>query len=67
MLNAGTEYEIYGPIYPGDVIVASSKVAEVNERKGRSGMMLFGIIESAYINQHGDVVAKTRMQIVGRP
>jgi acyl dehydratase len=59
-LNGGNEYEYYKPIYAGDTITLTAKYADVSERSGRSGNMVFVITELTFKNQHGDVVAKGR-------
>ena len=66
VLDGGIEYEIFYPIRPGDVLVASAKVADIYEKEGRTGMSLFGVLETTYTNQNGDVVTKARMTVIGR-
>jgi acyl dehydratase len=60
MLNGGNEYELFKPVQAGDTISATSKIAELRERPGRMGPMLFIISETTYKNQDGDIVAKAR-------
>jgi acyl dehydratase len=57
-LNGGNEYEYYQPIYAGDTITVTAKYADVSERKGRTGNMVFVITELAFRNQRGELVAK---------
>jgi acyl dehydratase len=59
-LNGGNEYEFFKPVQAGDTITATSKLAELRERPGRLGTMLFIISETTYRNQDGEVVAKAR-------
>ena len=59
-LNGGNEYEFLKPIQAGDTITMTSKIADIFEREGRLGKMLFSITEHTYKNQHGEVVAKAR-------
>jgi acyl dehydratase len=59
-LNGGNEYEYYKPIYAGDTITVTAKYADVTERKGRTGNMVFVITELTFKNQQGEVVAKGR-------
>ena len=59
-LNGGNEYEYYQPLYAGDTITVTAKYADVNERTGRTGKMVFVITELTFKNQHGEVVAKGR-------
>ena len=59
-LNGGNEYEYYQPIYAGDTITLTAKYADVSERSGRTGSMVFVITELTFKNQHGEVVATGR-------
>jgi len=59
-LNGGSEYEFFKDICAGDVISATTKVADIREREGRMGKMLIIISETTYTNQDGEVVAKSR-------
>lgn len=56
-LNGGNEYEYFQPIYAGDTISVTAKYADVAERTGRTGSMVFIITELTYRNQRGEVVA----------
>src|SRR5919106_4965485 len=56
-LNGGNEYEYYQPIYAGDTITLTAQYADVTERTGRSGKMVFITTELTFRNQHGEVVA----------
>ena len=59
-LNGGNEYEFYGTVQAGDTITATTKLADIFEREGRLGKMLFVIYETTFKNQNGEVVAKSR-------
>ena len=59
-LNGGNEYEYYKPLYAGDTITVTAKYADVTERTGRTGNMVFVITELTFKNQQGEVVAKGR-------
>lgn len=59
-LNGGNEYEFFKPIQAGDTISATRKIAELRERDGKMGKMLFIITETTYKNQDGEIVAKSR-------
>jgi acyl dehydratase len=59
-LNGGNEYEYYKPVYAGDTITITAQYADVSERSGRTGNMVFVITELTFKNQHGEVVAKGR-------
>jgi acyl dehydratase len=59
-LNGGNAYEYYQPLYAGDTITVTAKYADVAERTGRTGKMVFVFTELTFRNQHGDVVARGR-------
>jgi len=59
-LNGGNAYEYYQPVYAGDTITVTAKYADVVERTGRTGKMVFVFTELTFRNQHGAVVAKGR-------
>ena len=57
-LRAGNEYEFFQPVHPGDVITAHWLVKDVYERTGRSGTLVFQVIEATYHNQQGELLAR---------
>ncbi len=59
-LNGGNEYEFFKTVQADDVLTVTMKLAELFEREGRLGPMLFQIIETTFKNQNGEVVAKAR-------
>jgi hydroxyacyl-ACP dehydratase HTD2-like protein with hotdog domain len=59
VLNGGTEIEYFDTIQAGDILTATSKVADISERKGSIGTMVITITETAY-KRDGQVVAKSR-------
>ena len=44
----------------GDTITVTAKYADVTERTGRTGSMVFVFIDLTFTNQHGEVVATGR-------
>ena len=59
-LNGGNAYEYYKPVYAGDTITVTAKYADVTERTGRTGSMVFVFTDLTFTNQHGEVVATGR-------
>jgi acyl dehydratase len=57
VLDGGSKYRYYEPVRVGDQITVVRKLIEIFEKHGRMGTMLFKISETAYTNQHGQVVA----------
>lgn len=62
--NAGTSVEYGVPMRPGDVITATQRVAEVYERSGRSGRLIFVVSETLWRNQCGAMVKTMRNTLV---
>lgn len=60
VLNAGNESEFYRPVRPGDVLVSSTRLADIYEKKGGAGDLLFVVLETTYKNQTDQVVAIIR-------
>ena len=54
------------PLKVGDRITATGKVADVYEKTGSSGSLLFIIFETEYVNQHGRAVARLRGTAIRR-
>lgn len=60
VLHGSTELECHQPVRPGDVITVTTKIANVRERPGKMGKMLFVTFDMTGTNQGQDVVAKCR-------
>jgi hypothetical protein len=65
-LNGGNRFEYFEPVMIGDRITATGKVADVYEKSGSSGTLLFIIFETEYVNQHGRTVARLRGTAIRR-
>ncbi len=59
-LNGGNAYEYYKPVYAGDTITVTAQYADVTERTGRTGSMVFVFTDLTFTNQQGEVVATGR-------
>ena len=60
VVDGGSEWEYYEPVRPGDRITVRTKIADLFERPGRLGNMLFTIRETSYTNQFEKIVALQR-------
>ena len=60
VLDAGSEYEYFKAIEPGDQITVVSKIADVFKKEGRLGTMTFQVKEISFTNQNGELVATRR-------
>ena len=65
-LNGGNRFEYLVPVMIGDQITARGHVADVYEKTGSSGSLLFIIFETEYTNQRGDLVARLRGTMIRR-
>jgi hypothetical protein len=65
-LNGGNRFEYFAPVMIGDEITARSHVADVFDKSGSSGEMLFIVFETEYMNQRGELVARLRGTVIRR-
>jgi acyl dehydratase len=66
VLDGGVDFEFFQPICAGDILTSYGKIADITERVGRTGKMLFTTFETKYLNQNGDLVAITKMTLISR-
>jgi hypothetical protein len=65
-LNGGNRFEYLEPVRVGDRITATGRIADVYEKSGSSGSLLFIIFETDYVNQDGRTVARLRGTAIRR-
>ncbi len=65
ILDGGMAYDFYLPVRVGDTLVASPKVSDISLKEGKTKMMILRF-ETSYINQNGDLVAKSYQTLIGR-
>ena len=56
-LDGGSDWEYFEPVRPGDQITAVARIADIQERTGRMGVMIITTAVNTYTNQFGQVVA----------
>jgi acyl dehydratase len=66
ILDGGIAYDFFLPVRAGDVLVASPKVTGLSEKEGKSGSMIICNFETSYVNQNGDLVAKSYQTFIAR-
>ncbi|UCC59300.1 MAG: MaoC family dehydratase N-terminal domain-containing protein [Dehalococcoidia bacterium] len=66
ILDGGISYEFFLPVRAGDTLVASPKVSKVVEKEGKSSAMMICDFETTYINQNGDMVARSNQTFIAR-
>jgi hypothetical protein len=65
-LNGGNRFEYFEPVKVGDRVSATGRVADVYEKSGATGNLLFIIFETDYVNQEGRTVARLRGTAIRR-
>lgn len=66
LLNGGSEVEFYQLPKVGDRITARAQYLDIYEKSGRSGTMVFIVIETRYLNQHDDLLLVSRVTLIRR-
>ncbi|MGI9614561.1 MAG: FAS1-like dehydratase domain-containing protein [Acidimicrobiales bacterium] len=56
-IDGGKAIEVHQPIRAGDVLQASSTIADIYTKTGRSGTMVFIVHRMSFMNQHSEPVA----------
>jgi len=65
LLHGEQEFEYVQPIHAGDVLTATTRVADVFEKAGgRGGTMKFAILETEFKNQSGALVMRSRSTLI---
>jgi hypothetical protein len=65
-LNGGNRFEYFAPVMIGDQITARSHLADVFDKVGSGGEMLFLVFETEYKNQREELVARLRGTVIRR-
>lgn len=63
-LNGGTEFEYFEDIVAGDVLTATTRLADIQERGGSLGVMLITTTITTFRNQDGRIVATETGRII---
>ena len=56
-IDGGKSIEMHAAIHSGDVLTATSKIADIYDKTGRSGTMVFIVHRLEFVNQDGVHVA----------
>ncbi len=59
-IRGGNEYELFQPLRPQDVLTVRWRIADIRERDGRTGKLLFLVSEITYTNQRQEKLAVNR-------
>lgn len=60
VLDGGIEFEFFTTVGAGDILVSTTKVANITEHETRMGKTMFITTETSFVNQDGKVVLKSR-------
>jgi acyl dehydratase len=63
-IDGGKRIEATAPIRPGDVLSSSTSIAEIYEKTGRSGTMVFVVHRMAFANQRGEAVSTVDSKMI---
>jgi acyl dehydratase len=66
LLNGGNEVEFYQLPRLGDRITARTKYLDIYEKTGRSGTMVFILVETRYTNQQDELLLVSRVTYIRR-
>ena len=63
-LHGSTELECYQPVRAGDVVTATTKIADFRQRQGKMGTMTFVTFDITYENQRGELVGRCHQMVI---
>jgi acyl dehydratase len=66
ILDGGIAYDFYLPVRAGDILVSSVTIQDIAEKTGKSGTMVVCKFGTSYLNQNGDLVAKSQQTFIAR-
>jgi len=66
LLNGGYEYELFQYAKVNDRIFVKSRYEDIYQRDGKTGPMVFILIEDTYLNQRNEPLVKTKNTIILR-
>jgi acyl dehydratase len=64
LLDGGVEFEFFEPVGAGDLLTATTKIANMTERETRLGKTIFTTLETTFVNQKGNVALKSRSTLI---
>ena len=66
LLNGGVEAEVFALARTGDLITARSRYAEISERRGSSGPMVFVVVETDYRTTENRMLLRVATTMIAR-
>lgn len=65
-MGGGSVFEVGEPVRPGDVITVKKTILDVYTKAGKSGEMFFIVLDTVYVNQRGETVAREKATFIQR-
>jgi acyl dehydratase len=65
-VGGGSSFAVGTPVRPGDTITVRKSVEDIYRKSGRSGDLIFVVLDTTYTNQDGELVAHERGTFVNR-
>jgi acyl dehydratase len=66
VMFGGQEWDWLAPVHVGDTVTATQRLAAIEEKQGGQGPFALVTWETTFVNQHGDTVARCRLQGISR-
>jgi acyl dehydratase len=66
LLHGEQEFELSGPLRPGETYLCRTRIVDIHEKTGRSGPMAFVVRETAVTDRTNEVVVRLRHTTVIR-
>jgi acyl dehydratase len=66
-VRGGNEYEFFQPVRPTDKITLKRRISQIYEKEGKTGNLVFVIIEITYNNQNGELLGINRETFIFMP
>lgn len=66
LLDGGIVYDFFRPVRPGDRLIVYMKVKDITERQSKGGTMIVMELEANYLNEDGDLVARSCQTLIRR-
>ena len=66
LLNGGVEAEVFALARLGDTITCRSRYASITERRGRTGPMVFVVVQTDYATIEGSALLRTLTTMIAR-
>jgi acyl dehydratase len=66
LVHGGQEFEYYRPVVAGEKLTLEGRIADIWEKRGRSGILDFVVMEAAAHDEGWDPVYTSRITLISR-